>query len=151
MNILHASRHVIGLANNLLYYYRLEAEKEQPEKEIFHLGRIIEDTAHSFLPIAEKKGLDLAIKVIDSDVLVEGDCGRLVQILNNLISNAVKFTSAGYIQVGAQYRVGKLSFFIRDTGIGIDKESREQIFTAFERGKNAKCGRRLRTGTGNNI
>lgn len=96
--------------------------------------RII-DTAHSFLPIAEKKGLDLAIKVIDSDVLVEGDCGRLVQILNNLISNAVKFTSAGYIQVGAQYRVGKLSFFIRDTGIGIDKESQEQIFTAFERGK----------------
>lgn len=135
MNILHASRHVIGLANNLLYYYRLEAEKEQPEKEIFHLGRIIEDTAHSFLPIAEKKGLDLVIKVIDSDILVEGDCGRLVQILNNLISNAVKFTSAGYIQVGAQYRVGKLSFFIRDTGIGIDKESQEQIFTAFERGK----------------
>lgn len=135
MNILHASRHVIGLANNLLYYYRLEAETEQPEKEIFHLGRIIEDTAHSFLPIAEKKGLDLVIKVIDSDVLVEGDCGRLVQILNNLISNAVKFTSAGYIQVGAQYRVGKLSFFIRDTGIGIDKESQEQIFTAFERGK----------------
>ena len=135
MNILHASRHVIGLANNLLYYYRLEAEKEQPEKEIFHLGRTIENAVHSFLSVAEKKGLDLVIKVIDSDILVEGDCGRLVQILNNLISNAVKFTSAGYIQVGAQYRVGKLSFFIRDTGIGIDKESREQIFTAFERGK----------------
>ena len=135
MNILHASRHVIGLANNLLYYYRLEAEKEQPEKEIFHLGQTIEDAAHSFLSVAEKKGLDLVIKVIDSDILVEGDCGRLVQILNNLISNAVKFTSAGYVQVGAQYRVGKLSFFIRDTGIGIDKESQEQIFTAFERGK----------------
>ena len=135
MNILHASRHVIGLANNPLSYYRLEAEKEQPEKEIFHLGRTIEDAAHSFLSVAEKKGLDLVIKVIDSDILVEGDCGRLVQILNNLISNAVKFTSAGYIQVGAQYRVGKLSFFIRDTGIGIDKESQEQIFTAFERGK----------------
>ena len=135
MNILHASRHVIGLANNLLYYYRLEAEKEQPEKEIFHLGQTIEDAAHSFLSVTEKKGLDLVIKVIDSDILVEGDCGRLVQILNNLISNAVKFTSAGYIQVGAQYRVGKLSFFIRDTGIGIDKESQEQIFTAFERGK----------------
>ena len=135
MNILHASRHVIGLANNLLYYYRLEAEKEQPEKEIFHLGQTIEDAAHSFLSVTEKKGLDLVIKVIDSDILVEGDCGRLVQILNNLISNAVKFTSAGYVQVGAQYRVGKLSFFIRDTGIGIDKESQEQIFTAFERGK----------------
>ncbi len=135
MNILHASRHVIGLANNLLYYYRLEAEKEQPEKEIFHLGRTIEDAAHSFLPVTEKKGLGLTMKVMDSDVLVEGDCGRLVQILNNLISNAVKFTNAGYIQVGAQYRDGKLSFFVRDTGIGLDKESQEQIFTAFERGK----------------
>lgn len=135
MNILHASRHVIGLANNLLYYYRLEAEKEQPEKEIFHLGRTIEDTTHSFLLVAEKKGLGLTMKVMDSDVLVEGDCGRLVQILNNLLSNAIKFTSTGYIQVGAQYRDGKLFFFVRDTGIGLDKESQEQIFTAFERGK----------------
>ena len=135
MNILHASRHVIGLANNLLYYYRLEAEKEQPEKEIFHLGRTIENTTHSFLPVAEKKGLGLTMKVMDSDVLVEGDCGRLVQILNNLLSNAIKFTSTGYIQVGAQYRDGKLFFFVRDTGIGLDKESQEQIFTAFERGK----------------
>ena len=135
MNILRASRHVIGLANNLLYYYRLEAEKEQPEKEIFHLGRTIEDTARSFLPVAEKKGLGVTMKVMDSDVLVEGDCGRLVQTLNNLLSNAIKFTLTGYIHVGAQYRNGKLSFFVRDTGIGIDKERQEQIFTAFERGE----------------
>ena len=43
VNILRASRHIIGLANNLLYYYRLEAEKEQPEKEIFHPGRTVEE------------------------------------------------------------------------------------------------------------
>ena len=103
INILSASRHVIGLANNLLYYYRLEAEKEQPEKEIFHPGRTVEDTVRSFLPVAERKGLGLTTEVKDSDVLVEGDCGRLVQILNNLLSNAVKFTRTGYIHVGAQY------------------------------------------------
>ena len=135
VNILRASHHVIGLANNLLYYYRLEAKKVQPEKEIFHPGRTIEDTARSFLPIAEKKGLALATEVTDLDVIVEGDCGRLVQILNNLFSNAVKFTHTGYIHVGAQYRDGKLSFFVRDTGIGINKEKQEQIFTAFERGE----------------
>lgn len=134
-NILHASRHVIGLANNLLYYYRLEAEKEQSEKEIFHPGQTVEDTARSFLPMAERKGLGLTTEVADLDVLVEGDCGRLVQILNNLLSNAIKFTRAGYIHIGAQYRAGKLSFFVRDTGIGIDKERQEQIFTAFERGE----------------
>lgn len=134
-NILHASRHVIGLANNLLYYYRLEAEKEQPEKEIFHPGRMVEDIARSFLPVAERKGLGLTTEVTDLDVLVEGDCGRLVQILNNLLSNAIKFTRIGYIHIGAQYRAEKLSFFVRDTGIGIDEEKQEQIFTAFERGE----------------
>lgn len=134
VNILRASRHVIGLANNLLYYYRLEAEKEQPEKEIFHPGRTVEETAHSFLPMAAKKGLGLTVEVTDSDVLVEGDRGRLVQILNNLLSNAVKFTRAGYIHAGARYRNGALCFFVRDTGTGIDRERQERLFTAFERG-----------------
>lgn len=134
VNIQRASRHVIGLANNLLYYYRLEAEKEQPEKEIFHLGRTVEETVHSFLPMAAKKGLGLTAEVTDSDVLVEGDRERLVQILNNLLSNAVKFTRAGYVHVGARYRNGALCFFVRDTGTGIDQERQERLFTAFERG-----------------
>lgn len=135
VNILRASRHVIGLANNLLYYYRLEAEKEQPEKEIFHLGRTVEDTVRSYLPMAEKKGLGLTVETTDSDVLVEGDSVRLIQILNNLLSNAVKYTFKGYIHVGAHYRNEKLCFFVRDTGTGISKERQEKIFTAFERGE----------------
>lgn len=135
VNILRASRHVIGLANNLLYYYRLEAEKEQPEKEIFHPGRTVEDTVRSFLPMAEKKGLGLTVEVRDSDVLVEGDSARLIQILNNLLSNAVKYTRSGYIHVSVHYRSGKLCFFVRDTGIGISKDRQERIFTAFERGE----------------
>ena len=133
MNILHASRHVIGLANNLLYYYRLEAEKEQPEKEIFHLGRTIEDAAHSFLSVAEKKGLDLVIKVIDSDILVEGDCGRLVQILNNLISNAVKFTgTGGQIEIYVYKREDVAEFIVRDNGIGIAEQDQKKVFVEFE-------------------
>ena len=135
VNIQRASRQVIGLVNNLLYYYRLEAEKEQPEKGIFHLGRTVEETAHSFLPMAAKKGLGLTVEVTDSDVLVEGDRGRLVQILNNLLSNAVKFTRAGYVHVGARYQNGALCFFVRDTGTGIDRERQERLFTAFERGE----------------
>lgn len=134
-NILRASRHVIGLANNLLYYYRLEAEKEQPEKKIFHLGRTVEDTAYTFLPMAEKKGLGLTVKVTNSDILVEGDSTRLVQILNNLLSNAVKFTRSGYIHIGANYENGKFCFFVRDTGMGIDTERQKRIFTAFEQGE----------------
>lgn len=135
LNIRRASRHVMGLANNLLYYYRLEAQKEQPENEIFHLGQTIENATEAFLPSAEKKGLGLTIGMEGADLLVRGDAGRLVQIINNLLSNAIKFTRTGYIHVGAHYEDGQLSLFVRDTGIGIEKERLQQIFTAFERGE----------------
>lgn len=140
LNIQRASRHVIGLANNLLYYYRLEAQKEQSENEIFHLEQTVENAVAAFLPLAEKKGLGLTIEMESSVLLVRGDAGRLVQIINNLLSNAIKFTRTGYIHVGARYGDGKLSLFVRDTGIGIEKERLQQIFTAFEKGETSGTG-----------
>lgn len=132
-NILHASRHVIGLANNLLYYYRLESGKEQPDKEVFHPGKLIEDVVLSFRPLADKKGLGLTMEAEGVNTMVEGDRLRLVQILNNLVANAVKFTRAGYMHVGVRYADGWLRFFVRDTGKGISEERQSNIFKAFER------------------
>lgn len=140
LNIRRASRHVMGLANNLLYYYRLEAQKEQPENEIFHLGQTVENAVGVFLPSAEKKGLGLTVGTEGADLLVRSDAERLVQIINNLLSNAIKFTRTGYIHVGARYEDGQLSLFVRDTGIGIEKERLQQIFTAFERGETSGTG-----------
>ena len=131
-NILHASRHVIGLANNLLHYYRLEEGKEQPENTIFHLGQTVGNAVRAYLPSAGKKGLGLTTEIKSCDVLVRGDSGRLVRILDNLLSNAVKFTRTGYIHVGALYGNGRLSLFVRDTGMGIDKERQQMIFSDFE-------------------
>lgn len=140
LNILRASRHVIGLANNLLYYYRLEAQKEQPEREIFHLGQTIENAVSAFFPFAEKKGLGLTTEVKSLDLLVRGDAGRLIQIINNLLSNAIKFTHTGYIHVNVRYQDEQLYLFVKDTGIGIEKERQQQIFTAFERGEISGTG-----------
>ena len=131
-NILHASRHVIGLANNLLHYYRLEEGKEQPENAVFHLGQTIGNAVRVYLPSAEKKGLGLTTEIKSCAVLVRGDSGRLVRILGNLLSNAVKFTRTGYIHVGASYGNGRLLLFVRDTGTGIDKERQQLIFSDFE-------------------
>lgn len=141
-NILRTSRHVIGLANNLLYYYRLEAGKEQPDKEVFHPGKLIEDVALSFRPLADKKGLGLTVETEGVNTMVEGDCIRLTQILNNLLANAVKFTRIGHVYIKAYYGNGQLRFFVRDTGAGISKEKQERIFMAFERqeGKRTEPG-----------
>lgn len=131
-NILHASRHVIGLADNLLHYYRLEEGKEQLENTVFHLEQAIGNTVNIYLSSARKKGLGLTTEIKSCDVLVRGDSGRLVQILGNLLSNAVKFTHTGYIHVGALYGNGRLTLFVRDTGIGIDKGWQQLIFSDFE-------------------
>lgn len=141
-NILRTSRHVIGLANNLLHYYRLEAGKEQPDKEVFHPGKLIEDVALSFRPLADKKGLGLTVETEGVNTMVEGDCIRLTQILNNLLANAVKFTRKGHVYIKAYYGNGQLRFFVRDTGAGISKEKQERIFMAFERqeGKRTEPG-----------
>lgn len=132
-NILHASHHVIGLANNLLYYYRLEAGKEQPDKETFHPGRVIESVLHPFRTLADKKGLGLTVETEGVNTMVEGDRIRLTQILNNLLTNAVKFTPAGYVHVGVRYADGWLRFFVRDTGTGISEDRQKNLFKAFER------------------
>lgn len=132
-NILNASHHVIGLANNLLYYYRLEAGKEQPDKETFHHGRVIENVLHLFRTLADKKGLGLTVETEGVNTMVEGDRIRLTQILNNLLTNAVKFTPAGYVHVGVRYADGWLRFFVRDTGTGISEDRQKNLFKAFER------------------
>ena len=74
--------------------------------------------------------------------MVEGDCIRLTQILNNLLANAVKFTRIGHVYIKAYYGNGQLRFFVRDTGAGISKEKQERIFMAFERqeGKRTEPG-----------
>lgn len=132
-NILDASHHVIGLANNLLYYYRLEAGKEQPDKETFHPGRVIENVLHPFRIPADKKGLGLTVETEGVNTMVEGDRLRLTQILNNLLTNAVKFTPTGYVHVGVRYADGWLRFFVRDTGTGISEDRQKNLFKAFER------------------
>lgn len=132
-NILRTSRHVISLANNLLHYYRLEAGKEQPDKEVFHPGKLIEDVMLSFRLLADKKGLGLTMETEGVNTMVEGDSIRLTQILNNLLANAVKFTRKGHVHIKAHYGNGKLRFSVRDTGTGISKEKQERIFMAFER------------------
>lgn len=132
-NIQDASRHVIGLANNLLHYYRLEAGKEQPDREMFHPGQVIGDVLHPFRTLAERKGLGMTVETEGVNTMVEGDHIRLTQILNNLLANAVKFTRTGYVHVGVRYVDGLLRFFVRDTGMGISEERRKNLFKAFER------------------
>ncbi|MFY0599437.1 MAG: response regulator [Cyclobacteriaceae bacterium] len=125
------------LINNTLDYNKISAGKVQLERVEFNLKKIVERVAHLFKSKSDSKGLDFEL-IIDKDIpdVVIGDPFRLSQILNNFLSNAIKFTETGSIKVNMRtlYNDKKLVsviFKISDTGMGISKENQKGIFESF--------------------
>lgn len=125
------------LLNDLLDFSRLEAGRMSVEKAPFNLRQTIADTLRLWRPEAARKGLRLRVK--GAAILprwVRGDAMRLKQVLNNLLSNALKFTTRGEITVAlraeAQGARVLLSIDVIDTGPGIPEASLARLFTPFE-------------------
>lgn len=96
---------------------------------------------------SKKLDLHLNLGLCDENIVCETDPFRLKQILSNLLSNAIKFTSSGYIEFGIEPGEEKfLKFFVKDTGIGISKETGDRIFDRFLKVENSKL--QLYGGTG---
>ena len=123
-DIRHSCQHVLHLVNNLMDAYR-----DTP----FYLNRFLKRISDEFSRKATSKGLILYSEHNGSNVTVKGDADKLEQVLANLLTNAIKFTSRGNINFHSEYSDGKLRIEIRDTGIGMDEETLKRIFAPFER------------------
>ena len=89
--------------------------------------------------MAEKKGLELRCETTpETDRTYTGDASRIRQIVDNLVSNAIKFTSKGNVSLTVNYGEGQLIILVGDTGKGIAKEEQGKIFQEFTRLKNAQ-------------
>jgi PAS domain S-box-containing protein len=126
---------LLSLIEELLDYSKIEAGKIDLEQRPFALASLIEDITELLAPRAQAKNLEIAAYVDDrlpSEVI--GDAQRLRQVLLNLAGNAIKFTSEGGVALIVEPGIwpGKISFLVRDTGIGIAPEARERIFREFE-------------------
>ena len=128
---------LLNLIDDILDYSKIEAGKMQLEEIPFRISEEVKISLDLFRTIVEEKNLKLTT-TIDSDVPddVIGDPFRLRQVLSNLISNAVKFTSEGEIRITVKldekYNGNiTLLFEVADTGPGISKEKRESIFSSF--------------------
>ena len=144
-----AADSLLGILNDLLDFAKIEAGKLELDRADFSLRAVVGDTLRALAVRAHKKGLELIYQV-QSDVpdALVGDAIRLRQVLLNLVSNAIKFTDAGEVDVRVEVSVGTvgagtmyswsapdevgLRFAVRDTGIGIPREQQERIFRAFE-------------------
>ena len=137
-NIRHASEYMLSLVDTLMDFYLLDTGQAQSYERIFHLESLFKDTVDNYAPLAQRKSLRLSSGFSGTDMVVCGDKGHLQQIVNNLLSNALKFTKEGSVRLEVEYRNGELRLCVRDTGTGMDEKDAERIFTAFERLENAR-------------
>ena len=151
----NAAQSLLGILNDILDFSKIEAGKLTFEEVPFNLGMQIEALKSVLGLTAREKGLELRF-IIGKDVPsgLVGDPLRLRQVLTNLISNAIKFTSQGKITVKVTLlekqadRRARLYFEVRDTGIGISKSQQLHLFKAFAQGDSSITRRFGGTGLG---
>ena len=126
-------KHILHLLNNLLDVYRLNESKETVNAIPFRLSDFLNRIAGSVTHIVNNKGLLFVSDFKGADVTVTGDMDRIEQIIDNLLTNAVKFTNAGSIGFTGIYADGRLTMTVSDTGVGMTEDTLERIFLPFQR------------------
>ena len=135
--ISHASRSLLRIINDILDYSKMEAGKLELELADFYLRDVYDHLTDLFRAQVAAKGIELVMAVsVECRYALTGDALRLEQILMNLISNALKFTDAGEIEVRTRTVEETaegvvLAFSVRDTGIGMNEDQVAKLFQAF--------------------
>lgn len=124
---------LLSLLNDILDFNKIEAGKLTFETISFNLSELLSHTVKMFDPNAREKKLGLILKIDERfEPLVKGDPVRISQVLTNLISNAIKFTDKGIIEISASQNEKGIYFFsVKDTGIGIAIDRLNAIFESF--------------------
>lgn len=138
-NMQSSANHLLSLVNSLLDYHRLDAHKMDINRVSFNPRQLFDTIYISFKPTATAKKLELNYECGEPlNRVYSGDPFRIRQILENLLSNALKFTKQGSITLRAALENGQLHFSVCDTGCGISTEEQKRIFQEFTRLHNAQ-------------
>ncbi|NOR86150.1 MAG: PAS domain S-box protein [Bacteroidales bacterium] len=126
---------LLHLVNDIIDISKIETGQLHIGIQKAYLKDIIIKVKEAFEPQILQKGLELICMDTSSDIILNTDFTRLVQILNNLIGNALKFTESGHIKIGYQDKGSSILFYVEDTGCGISKDAQGIIFNRFAQGK----------------
>lgn len=145
--ILFAAKNLLNLINDILDYSKIQEGKFPVNYVSFNLNKFISNIESIFKLKAKEKNIYFKIeKDFDENIIIQSDSTILNQILNNLISNAIKFTKIGGVKVIASVKDNILFIQVHDTGIGISEEFKNKIFNTFEQ-ENSQISREF-GGTG---
>jgi PAS domain S-box-containing protein len=153
----HAGQSLLGIVNDVLDLAKIEAGGVSLDIVQFDLRALLDELVALFEPQARSKRLVLALEAApELPAVVEGDAGRVRQVLVNLLSNAVKFTEEGSIRLVVAVRERtdrqlRICFVVRDTGVGIPDDVRARLFAPFTQADASTTRRFGGTGLGLSI
>lgn len=137
IDIRRSAQNLLHIINEVLDFSKIEAGKVETVEEIYYMQSVLEDVSLLIANQAEEKGLQYQTD-IDSDIpyKMKGAAGSIREILTNILNNAVKYTREGTVtlSVSEKERNGnhiRLSFVVKDTGMGMKKEDAEKLFDKF--------------------
>jgi len=142
-----AAGRLLQLVDDVLNFARVESGSERVRIGPVALDDVVGEALGMVRPLANEKGLALGFDASTALVL-HTDAGKLLQILNNLLSNAAKFTVAGTVDVAVSVEGGNVHIDVRDTGIGIEAENLDRIFDPFWQAEQTPTRRFGGTGIG---
>jgi PAS domain S-box-containing protein len=154
--ILRSGDSLLTIINDILDFSKLEAGKMTVGSEPFDLRAAVEDVASLVSPSAQKKSLELMVRVQPQlNLWLRGDAGRFRQVVTNLVGNAIKFTDTGHVLVDVSGEEDGertcLVVRVEDTGCGIPEEKLERVFQKFEQVDGSASRRFEGTGLGLSI
>ncbi len=126
------------LVDDLLTTSKLESKKETLEPTQFDAKKVVQEVIEMYVPLFEQKKLKLATNFPNEAVMIRADYDKLIHILSNLISNAIKYTPKGSVSIGIKEQGANVAIWVTDTGLGIPASDQPQIFNHFFRSSNAK-------------
>ena len=142
---------LLRVVSDLLFAAELDARTVELERAPVDLGTLVADSAETARPFARERQIELVLEQ-DSVAPIEGDAGRLGQVLDNLLSNALKFTPpAGRVTLRLYQSDTGVHVEVSDTGMGISKEDQAQLFQRFFRTSEATSNAIQGTGLGLSI
>jgi len=128
----NSADHLLVLISDVIDVSKIEAGEIKLGIEEFNLSNIAQEVKNSFKVAAEEKGLELSLEMHEK-LVIKSDERRTKQVLINFVSNALKFTDKGKVEMKVAKKDGKVEVSVRDTGIGIKKETMPKLFKQFSR------------------
>ena len=150
LNVIKNSGHqLLAIIGDIIDISKIDTDQMTLQEEVVNLDNLMEEVhhfhSHSKL-YSEKENMELRLKRSKKNIFVKADFARLRQILDNLITNALKYTDKGYVEFGYHIKKSAIQLFVIDTGQGIKKGQEENIFGRF-----VKLGSKAGTGLGLSI